>query len=319
MFLDFSRPRQLAAGKAGERRRGRQPRSPGAARVRYPGSALHSPPALALQAERPTRRPLAAREPANIPSTRRVLTITIRPPEPGERLPLPRLILRPFGYLAIAAIWTALWLIIVALAAALPVALSDRRPFGLADTPLSAASGIVDLQANPIQLIAIVVLLGPMLAVIFGWAVALLPLAAWPLAGLSFVYAARSLRPSYAGEALSGTSSTDEAIGPPTASRTALSLLPMRHSRLTDLLTQTYRLGWTPSFAMIGSCFWLGLGYLLATVSFAWPVRNPAMAAIYGVLTLGLAGYTVFRLVGFARAIGGTGGAGPLTTTPIRT
>lgn len=254
---------------------------------------------LALRAE----RPVAARELANIPSRRRALTITIRPREPAKRLPLPRLILRPFGYLANAAIWTAIWLAIVALAAALPVALADREPFGLADGPLGAAEGIVALQANPIQLIAVVVLLGPVLAVIFGWAVALLPLAAWPLAALSWVYAARSLRPSYAGEALSGTSHTDQAIGPPAASQTALSLLPMRHSRLTDVLMRAYCMGWTPSFAMIGSCFWLGLGYLFATVWFAWPVTSPATVAIYAVLSLGLAGYTVFRLLRVARAI----------------
>lgn len=221
---------------------------------------------------------------------------------PGERLPTSRLVLRPFGYLAIGTVWTALWLVILALAAALPVALSDRRPVGLADVPLSSAAGIVDLQANPLKLVAVVVLLGPLLALVFGWVVGLLPLTSWPLAALSFVYVIRSLRPSYAGEALSATSYSDQAIGPPKTSETALSLLPVRSSRLTDALTTAYLAGWTPSFAMVGSCVWLGLGYLVATVSIAWPVTSPGPVVLCSVISLGLAGWTAYRVVRLVRA-----------------
>ncbi|RYV52999.1 hypothetical protein [Pengzhenrongella frigida] len=225
--------------------------------------------------------------------------------QPGERLPVSRLILRPFGYFAMGTIWVALWLIILAMAAALPIALSDRHPIGLADTPLSAAAGIVDLQANPLKLILVVVLLGPPLALLFGWIVGMFALTAWPLAALSFVYFARSLRPSYAGEALSGTSRSTEAIGPLTITSKAMSLLPVRGSWLTDVLMKAYIMGWTPTFRLIGSCFWLGLGYLFATIWFAWPVTNPVVVALFAVVSLGLAGYTVYRLVAFGRAIPG--------------
>ncbi|MBO3102146.1 hypothetical protein [Cellulomonas fengjieae] len=220
-----------------------------------------------------------------------------------RRLPTSRLILRPFGYLAVGMIWTMLWLVILALAAALPVALSDRRPIGLADSPLSAAEGIVNLTENPLQLVAVVVLLGPVLAAIFGWVIAMLPLTSWPLAALAFVYVTRSLRPSYAGEPLSGTSATDDAIGPPTVSQTALSLLPVRRSRLTDALSKAYAMGWTPSFAMIPACFWLGLGYLVAVVAFTWPVTNVVGIVAFSVVGLGMAGYTVHRLVALSRTV----------------
>ncbi|WP_156387901.1 hypothetical protein [Cellulomonas sp. Root137] len=222
---------------------------------------------------------------------------------PNENLPTGRLLLRPFGYLALGIVWLALWLVILAVAAALPVALSDRDPIGLADVPLSQSVGVVDLQENPLKLVAVVVLLVPVLAAIFGWVVVMFPLTAWPLAALSFVYVARSLRPSFAGEALSATSSTDEAVGQPTATETALSLLPVRSSRLTDLLTTAYLAGWTPSFAMIRSCFWLGLGYVLFTVWIAWPVTDVTLVVLFSAISLGLAGYTVFRLVGLARAV----------------
>ncbi len=225
----------------------------------------------------------------------------LRDVQPGDRLPTSRLILRPFGYLAIGTVWVALWLAILACAAALPVALSDRRPVGLADTALSDAAGIVDLQANPLKLVVVVVLLGPLLAVIFGWVVGMFPLTAWPLAALSFVYLGRSMRPGYAREALSGTSYTDRSVGPPATTLTALSLLPMRGSRLTDALAKAYIMGWTPSFATIASCFWLGLGYLFAIVWFAWPVTNPALVTLYSAISLGLAAVSAYRLVGVGR------------------
>ncbi|QTE30597.1 hypothetical protein [Pengzhenrongella sicca] len=222
----------------------------------------------------------------------------------GEHLPTARLVLRPFGYLAMGVVWVALWLVIVALAAALPVALSDRKPIGLADGPFSTAAGIVDLQENPLTLILVLLLLMPFLALVFGYVVALFPLTSWPLAALSFVYVARSLRPSYAGEALSGTSYSDEAIGPPTVGgSTALSLLPMRSSWLTDVLMKAYIMGWTPSFTAIKHCFWLGIGYLVATLAFVWPVTNPVLVALFAILSLGLVGYSVAKLVAIARAI----------------
>jgi len=227
---------------------------------------------------------------------------------PNERLPISRLVLRPFGYAAIGTVWVALWLLILALGAALPVALSDRRPIGLADTPLSAAEGIVELQQNPFELIVVVVLLGSMLAAIFGWVIVMFPLTAWPLAALSFVYVARSLRPSYAGEQLSATVRSDEAMGQPTFTRTALSLLPVRRSRLTDALSMAYAAGWSPSFAMVLSCFWFGLGYLFATVWIAWPVTNPVVVVLFSAISLGLAGYTVYRLVALVRAVPGRPG-----------
>jgi hypothetical protein len=154
-----------------------------------------------------------------------------------------------------------------------------------------------------VKLVAVLVLLAPVLAAIFGWVVLMFPLTAWPLAALSFVYVGRSLRPSHSGEPLSATSYTDVAIGQPTATATALSLLPVRSSLLTDVLMKAYLAGWAPSFAMIRSSFWLGLGYLFATVWITWPVTNPAGVALCATISVGLAAYSVYRLVGFVRAV----------------
>jgi len=199
---------------------------------------------------------------------------------------------RPFGYLAIGLVWTVLWLIVLACAAALPVALAGQ--------PLADRAGITALGSDVRELGAFLFAMA-LTAVIFGWLVVLAPFLTWPLAVLSFTYAVRSLRPAYAQERLSTTGWTREAIGPVTAFPTAVSLLPNRRSRFTDVIVLAYVVGWMPSARMVAACAPVGVAYLFTTGWVLWPVRSPALVVLCALGSVALVTASVVLMVAAVR------------------
>src|SRR5690606_21388306 len=157
---------------------------------------------------------------------------------PGGRLGLVRLILRPIGYWSLAWVWLTIWFVGILLApgSVAYVYADDEVQLGnlLRETPF-------------IGLVLQVVLFVPLLAAIMGpGAMFWVPTMAWPLALLSFAYAFRGLRPSYAREPLSCTTQAPRGgtPGPPTIGTVALSLKPVRRTRYTDTLMKWYMAGW---------------------------------------------------------------------------
>lgn len=156
------------------------------------------------------------------------------------------LALRPLGYLGMAVLWVTLWLIALAIPAGALVFLAVDEPDAVVDN-------LAGQFSNPLSTLGIVVFLIPLIAVIMGpGAIFHLPMMCWPPAVLSLVYAVRALRPSYAREKLSFTTwqARGESIGPPTVGDLALSLQPVRSTRLTNVVMRFYITGWSLDMPM---------------------------------------------------------------------
>jgi hypothetical protein len=217
-------------------------------------------------------------------------TRNVRPPGPVA------LALRPFGYLGLAVIWVTLWLIAVAIPAGALVYLA-------VDDPAAVVDNLGRQFANPFTTLATVAILIPLIAVIMGpGAIFHLPMMCWPLAVLCVVYAVRALRPSYAREKLSFTTwqARGESIGPPTVGDLALSLQPVRSTRLTDVVMRFYIAGWSLDMPMFVAMLPVGAAWSVmvgaVVPGFSTTVRIVCLAlAVLLTLASAVLGVRAFR------------------------
>jgi hypothetical protein len=176
------------------------------------------------------------------------------------------LVLRPFGYLGMTIVWTVIWLIALAIPTGTLVYLA-------VDDPEAVVGNLSQRFANPVEAIAMVVFLVPLLALIMGpGAIFHLPFMCWPVAVLCLTYTMRSLRPSYASEKLSFTTyqAKGESLGPPTVGDLALSMQPVRSTGFTDAVMRFYIAGWSLDGSMFKAMLPVGAAW-----SFLVPVVVP--------------------------------------------
>ncbi len=188
---------------------------------------------------------------------------------------------RPVGYLLVGLVWTVIAAVVVALGPGLLVLLA-------VDGTMELGGLWERFAAQPSELVALALAV-PLLVVLWGPGVLwYLPSASWPLAALSFVYVARSLSPAFAHERLSFTerAARGATIGLPTVAGVALSLQPVRSSRLTAWLMRFYVSGWVPDGKMFVAMLPAGLGWLLAVVGLARDVPTAWRAAALVVAVL---------------------------------
>jgi hypothetical protein len=219
---------------------------------------------------------------------------------------------RVFGYLGIAVVWLAIFLVVIFLWAALPAALSSSGPLG-------SAPGITEL-ADPGELVPFLIAM-ILIAVPFGFVLFYMTIATFSLLMLSLTFLRRSLDPGYGAEPLSSTRWTSEAIGPmriggavlalipinkgPIArwrkifGKAAISLIPVRQSPVSRFWTQAMMLALVPSWRMIFSTFWFGLAYLFTVAWILWPVTG----ALVGACSAVSVAVTAFALWRILRAI----------------
>jgi len=226
---------------------------------------------------KPNRNSAVARAAARPSRSDRAST----PPSAVER------VLRPFGYLLVAVVWTALGAVTLLLPAALPFGLWSTDP------ERSAQDLVAGGAVLPVLLFAVFALV--VLVPLLGYAFVALPLASIPLAMLSWTYVARSLSPRYAGERLSSTGWSRNVIGPPSIGETALSLLPVRLTPWTRFWTDLMLLGWRPSRAL----FVAGYPYGLASFAVAGWLYTPGAVgtAVWAVVIAALVVTTIVLLV----------------------
>ncbi|GAB2491885.1 hypothetical protein GCM10027063_35290 [Promicromonospora xylanilytica] len=205
----------------------------------------------------------------------------------GERPSTGALVLRPFGYLLVGLVWSSIWLVAVALLVGSIAGIAYDDPEALltggrgGDTvPVGQA---ITLLVGAVFLAAVI---GP-----GGWHVLT---ASWPLAVLSFVYVARSLRPSYAGEKLSFTAYgfRGSTFGPPTAGDIALSLQPVRPTRLTDRVMRFYQAGWGWNGRMLLAMLPAGLAWSTA-IGAVMPGIPDVAHLIFWIITVVLLGISL--------------------------
>jgi hypothetical protein len=208
-----------------------------------------------------------------------------RPRKPPSSL---ELVLRPFGYLLVALVWTALAAVTLLLPAALPLGLSASGD--------GFSSRAFVTGGDPVTMVLFAVLTVVVLIPLCGYAFIALPLASTPLAVLCWTYVVRSLLPGYAGERLSSTGWSRDVIGPVTVGATALSLLPVRLTRWTRFWAELMFLGWRPG----GDVLVAGLPYAAASFLVAgwlfWPV-GPVAAAVWSAVTAALVASAVVLVV----------------------
>lgn len=184
-------------------------------------------------------------------------------------------VLRPFGYLLIGLVWTALVVVVVGISGALL--------FGFAST----GGGEAPWSDLDVPGWFAVCCIGLLWVVLVGFLEVLLPLATAPLAVLSFTYVVRALRPAFREQRLSYTVQGRETIGPVTVSGTvAMSLLPVQRSRWTDFWMRLYAAGWSGGGGRVwvASMPW-GLATFLLPVWVLSPI-GPTAAAVWTVLTI---------------------------------
>jgi len=224
--------------------------------------------------------------------------------------------LRPFGYLFLSLIWLALVGVAAFVWVVLPSALTSSGPLRL-------APGITNLAKDPGETIAAIIAL-LIAAIPFGFVLAFISIASVCLCLLSFVYFIRSLNPAFAGERLSTTLWTAEAIGPvrlggaaigmvpvnqgffaryrPVMGKAAISLIPVRRSRLTSSLSTGMFFSLVPSWRLIFSSFPLGITYLLTVGWVLWPVRSPVIVIAWVIVSVVLAALSALVIVRSIRA-----------------
>jgi len=188
------------------------------------------------------------------------------------------LALRPIGYALIGLVWLVIWAVALAiLAGSVAYAVTDQE----------LVEGLRDRFSSPGGVIAMVVVVVPLLALVMGPGAAWhLPTASWPLAVLSFTYVVRSLRPSYARERLSFTSTAPRGstFGPPTTGDVAMSLQPCRPSRFTDAVMRFYVAGWSLDGRMFVATIPLGVAWSTLVVGL-FPGLPAAVHGFFLVLT----------------------------------
>ncbi|MFP3466293.1 hypothetical protein [Leifsonia sp. SIMBA_070] len=204
------------------------------------------------------------------------------PPTPAGRA------LRPFGYLLVAIVWTAIGAVTLLLPAALP--------FGLSSSGDGFSSREFVTGGDPVSMILFAVIVVVLLIPLLGYLFVALPLASVPLAVLAWTYVARSLRPAYAGERLSSTGWSRDVIGPVTVGQTALSLLPVRLTPWTRFWTELMFLGWRPSRGVLIAGLPYGLASFLVAGWLLWPVGAGA-AIVWTVVTAALVAVSVVLVV----------------------
>lgn len=209
------------------------------------------------------------------------------------------LMVRPFGYLLIAVVWTLLAVTAIGLSVALPV--------GLGMTGWHAAGFFTGPGVNTPVLVLEVLVIAAIWAALVGYVLVALPLATVPLAALAWTYVVRSLQPSFASERLSRTQQGRGTLGPVTVSGTvAMSLLPVRSTRWTDFWMRLYAAGWSPSRGLWVAALPWGAASFLLPGWLLWPV-GPVPAVIWSLLTVGAIVWTVRLTV---RVLAATGRAG---------
>lgn len=214
---------------------------------------------------------------------------------PGGRLGLVRLILRPIGYWSLAWVWLTIWFVGILLA-------PGSVAYVYADDEVRL--GTVLRETPFIGLVLLVVLFVPLLAAIMGpGAMFWVPTMAWPLALLSFAYAFRGLRPSYAREPLSCTTQAPRGgtPGPPTIGTVALSLKPVRRTRYTDTLMKWYMAGWDLHMEIFFAALPAGVGWVALC---AWASQDISTPVRQGLLVAGCA-LVLVSVVLVARAVRG--------------
>lgn len=224
--------------------------------------------------------------------------------------------LRPFGYLLLSVVWLAL----VGVGFFVWLAL----PFGLASNgPLHLAPGITKLNGNVSETVTacFAMLLS---ATVIGFVLMLATIAPICMFLLSLVYFKRSLTAEFANERLSTTFWTAEAVGPvrlggsalgmvpansgifaqyrPMMGKAAISLIPIRRSRLTKLLSTGMFFSLIPSWWSALSSFPLGVTYLLTVGWMLWPVTSPVAVTIWVIVTVIFAVLSVLLIVRGVRA-----------------
>ncbi|QNE37067.1 hypothetical protein [Leifsonia shinshuensis] len=213
---------------------------------------------------------------------------------------------RPLGYLLVAVVWTVLAAVVLALPAALTVGLATSNP----DFTTRGFFAGSDVAVLVLFLAFAVIVLVPLL----GYAFVALALGTVPLAVLSWTYVVRSLSPGYAGERLSSTGWSRNAIGPVTVAPTAMSLLPVRVTPWAEFWVRLMFLGWKPSRAVLLAGLPYGLASFLLAGWLLWPV-GPVAAVVWTVVTAALVAAAVVLVVRAYRAAAGaraaTGAAAP--------
>jgi hypothetical protein len=192
------------------------------------------------------------------------------------------LIGRALGYFFVTVLWFAIWLVTLALLAALPLALP---------TPLSEASVF---RGGFWQTLGIVVALAVIVPAAFAFVFLIVILTASQtlLSALAF---SRSLRAGYANEKVTGTLQSKDTIGLSITS-VALSLLPRRPTAYSTAITHLNFRSWLPNGAWFVGLWALSYIYFGVLFVALWPIRNPA--AIIGIAVVGvaLAAFAALRL-----------------------
>ncbi len=200
---------------------------------------------------------------------------------------------RPLGYLLVAAVWTVLAAVVLALPFALTIGLATSNP------DFSTAGFFADSDIG--VLILFLAFSAIVLVPLLGYAFVALALGTVPLAVLSWTYVVRSLAPRYRGERLSSTGWTRNAIGPITVAPTAMSLLPVRLTPWTEFWVRLMFLGWRPSRGVLLAGIPLGLASFLLAGWLLWPV-GVAAAVVWTAVSLALVALSVLLVARAYRA-----------------
>lgn len=216
---------------------------------------------------------------------------------PEVRRPGPvALALRPFGYLMVGLVWTALSAVVLALGPGILAFLVWSDVTGALGEVELLTGGVAEALHRPGELIAILIVL-PVLALLWGAGVLwMLPCASLPLMLLSFTFVVRSLRPSYAGDALSFTTwgARGSTMGV-TLTQVSLSLQPVVRSRWTDTLMRFYLEGWAVSLRSMIAALPAGFGWLAAVLATMEDLPVP-LRVLLAVAAAGLVGWSAVLL-----------------------
>ncbi|MDH2413798.1 hypothetical protein [Nocardioides sp. CER19] len=201
----------------------------------------------------------------------------------NEPMPKVVLILRPFGYLLVTSIYTALLAVVVVFGWG-GLFIGIDRGFG------EGSSGYDVLVS-----LLVVVVAGPILGGALGIATALTA-SLTMLGGLAFV---RSLTPAYATTTLTHTVRSDNAVGPPRLTKGAISLLPTRHGRFADFALRFNLAAQGLDWWVLLAFAWLGVADMITAGWVKWPATG-GWVAFWLVVSMAL---VALGVVGLVRAI----------------
>lgn len=197
---------------------------------------------------------------------------------------------RPLGYLSLTILWAVLAVIALAVTLlVLPWRLTADDPGPLGQSPGFHGDAFIGA--------VIVLLLGPVLGAVCG---VILCVTIGSALG-SATYFGRSLLASYRGERLTFTSFSEgaEATGPASlfGLRTAFSLIPVRLTRWTKIVTLITAQGLVVNVTLWILGFWWGVFYLFTVGWMLWPAQGAAgvVCAIISVALFAAFAYAVWR------------------------